>query len=75
MNKEDLKNRISSEEDVINYPKYNNSLKNFKYKYPNGVDFKMIAKVLMIDESEAAQRYDTFIKKVQKELGYGEENS
>lgn len=65
---EEKKLRLTEEEDFIDCPKFNNSLKQLIEKNPEGVDDEMIAKVLSMTTEEVEKTYQNAIKKLQKSL-------
>ena len=66
---EEKKHKINNQEDYIDYPKYQNSIKNLiDKKYPNGAPDDVIAKALGMSEEEVEELYQSAIKKLQKEL-------
>jgi hypothetical protein len=66
-----LKRRIELEEDFINCPKSDNSLKTLMEQHPDGISNSRIAKVLMIEESEVEKLYLSALKKLKEELTKG----
>jgi hypothetical protein len=67
-NDKDTKARIAAEEDYIYNPKMGNSLKKMVSRYPDGVDDKKIAKVLMMSMNELEKRYNAILKRIRKKL-------
>ncbi len=68
INKNEIEEKINSEEDFIYCPRMNNSLKVFINSHPDGVDNTRIAKVLLIKEEEVEEIYQSAIKKFQENL-------
>jgi DNA-directed RNA polymerase specialized sigma24 family protein len=56
------------EEDFIDCPKFNNSIKQLIEKNPEGIDDETIAKILNMSVEEVEQTYQNAIKKLQKYL-------
>lgn len=65
---EEKKHKLTQEEDYIDCPKFNNSIKKLIEKNPDGVDDETIARVLGISTEEVEQTYQNAIKKLQKIL-------
>lgn len=66
---EEKKHKINNQEDFIDYPKYQNSIKKLiEEKYPEGAPDDVIAKALNISEEEVEEIYQSAIKKLQAEL-------
>jgi len=64
-----LKEKIVTDEDFINYPKFSNSLKELMQRYPDGVEDEVIAKALMIPKEEVQKIFQSFIQKTRSKLG------
>ena len=58
MDKEDIQKKISEDPDYVRSPKFNNSLAKFKLKYSNGVNDKIIARLLMTNEEHVKRLHD-----------------
>ena len=65
----ELKKRIREEEDYIYNPKMGNSLRKMINRYPDGVEDKKIAKVLLMSVKELNRHYQGIIKRVREKLG------
>ena len=65
---EEKKLRLTEEEDFIDCPKFNNSIRQLIEKNPEGVDDETIAKVLNLTAEEVEETYQNEIKKLQKSL-------
>lgn len=65
---EEKKLRLTEEEDFIDCPKFNNSIRQLIEKNPEGVDDETIAKVLNMTAEEVEKTYQNAIKKLQKSL-------
>jgi hypothetical protein len=65
---EEKKRRIQTDEDFIDYPRCNNSLKFLIEKNPEGVDDETIAKVLNMTPEEVEETYQNAIIKLKKTL-------
>lgn len=65
---EEKKLKLMEEEDFIDCPKFNNSIKQLIEKNPEGVDDETIAKVLNMSVEEVEETYQNAIKKLQKYL-------
>ncbi len=65
---EEKKHKLIQEEDYIDCPKFNNSIKQLIEKNPDGVDDETIAKVLNMTPQEVEETYQNAIKKLKKSL-------
>jgi hypothetical protein len=65
---EEKKHKLTQEEDYIDCPKFNNSIKQLIEKNPDGVDDETIAKVLNMTPEEVEETYQNAIKKLKKSL-------
>ena len=65
---EEKKLWLTEEEDFIDCPKFNNSIRQLIEKNPEGVDDETIAKVLNLTAEEVEETYQNAIKKLQKSL-------
>lgn len=65
---EEKKLRLMEEEDFIDCPKFNNSIKQLIEKNPEGIDDETIAKILNMSVEEVERTYQNAIKKLQKYL-------
>lgn len=73
MAKEDVKNRILTEQDFIRSYKYGNSLAKFLSRNTKELDDGAIARLLMIEKSEVEEYYQKAIELLKK--GMGEEKA
>jgi len=62
MDKNDIKNKILTEDDYIRSPKFSNSLNKFTAKNPEGVKEEAIAKLLLLTEREVHEIYEETIE-------------
>ena len=69
MNKNETRYRIENDEDFVNCPRLENSVKIVIDKYPEGVDNERIAKFLLITEEEVEEIYQSALVKLRKILG------
>lgn len=65
---EEKKHKLTQEEDYIDCPKFNNSIKQLIEKNPDGIDDETIAKVLNMTPQEVEETYQNAIKKLKKSL-------
>ncbi len=65
---DEKKHKLTQEEDYIDCPKFNNSIRQLIEKNPEGVDDETIAKVLNMSSEEVEKIYQNAIKKLQKSL-------
>jgi len=61
--------KIETDEDFINYPRYGNSIKNLIENNPNGVDNKKISKALMMSEKQVEETFLSAVVKIRKIMG------
>ena len=64
MNKDEVKQKISSDEDFINSKKYDYSISKFIEANPKGVSDNIIASFLCITKEEVQSIYDGVVKKI-----------
>ena len=72
-NDKDLKKRIKEDPDYIYNPKMGNSLSKMVNRYPDGIEDKKIAKVLLMSVDEINKIYNKIILSIRKKLSLGEE--
>ncbi len=73
MTSEEINLKIETEEDFINYPRFNNSLKALMAKYPNGVkNNDIIAKALNSTPDEVEEIFQGAVKKLKKIMKVGD---
>ncbi len=65
---EEKKLKLTQEEDFIDCPKFNNSIRQLIEKNPDGVDEETIAKVLNMTVEDVEKTYENAIKKLKKSL-------
>ena len=68
VDKEDLQKRVREEEDYIRSSKFSNSLTKFVAKNSDGVEDEIIARLLLMEESEVAKIYEEAVAKLRKGL-------
>ena len=71
MNKKEIKKKqkkIEEEADYIYCPRLSNSLEKFTNTYPDGVDNERICKVLLLEEEELEDIFNSAINKLRKAL-------
>ena len=73
MDKSEIIKRIQADEDYIRCPKCHNSLVRFMTKNPEGVEDKVIARVLMISEEEVKDIYDKAVSRLRSQMKDSEE--
>jgi hypothetical protein len=66
---EQIKQKITEEEDFIHCPRLGNSLKNLLDKHPDGVDEERIAKVLLMSKEEISKTFEKSLKKIRNYMG------
>lgn len=73
MNKIELADKIKTEDDFINLPKYENSLKTLLKENPTGVSDSIICKALGITQSELDDLFKSAIIKFKESVGENED--
>ena len=68
MDKDEISKRIREEEDYIRSPKHANSLTKFLAKNSEGVENKVIARLLMIPEEKVEEIYEDAVKQLRAEM-------
>lgn len=63
-----LEIKIKEDADFIVFPRFGNSLERFVALYPDGVDDKTIAKVLLLEVEEVEALFESAVKKIRKNL-------
>lgn len=66
--KQETIRKIKEEDDFVNCPKMDNSLKKVMDKHPDGLEDEKIADLLCIDVEEVEAIYQSAIKKIRKKL-------
>lgn len=61
--------KIQNDVDFIDFPKYNNSMKELLGHYPNGVPDTVICKALHITPETLDKTYKTAMRKLKKSFG------
>ena len=69
MDKNELMQKIETEEDFIKYPKLNNSLVRFLDEHPNGVDDATIARLMAMTEEQVEELYQQALVELRKSMG------
>ena len=62
------KSLIQNDEDFVDCPKLKNSLKRVLEKYPEGIDTDLMAKLLLISESDLEDTYQSAVVKLRQQL-------
>jgi dimeric dUTPase (all-alpha-NTP-PPase superfamily) len=65
---DEKKLKLTQEEDYIDCPKFNNSIRQLIDKNPDGIDDETIAKVLNMSVDEVEKAYQNAINKLKKSL-------
>jgi len=65
---DEKKLKLTQEEDYIDCPKFNNSIKQLIDRNPDGIDDETIAKVLNMSVDEVEKTYQNAINKLKKSL-------
>lgn len=68
MDKEEIKNKIVQEEDYIRCPKCSNSLLKFMARNSDGVENKVIARLLLIPEEKVEELYKQAVDMLKAEM-------
>lgn len=68
MDKDEVQRRIKEEEDYIRCPKCSNSLTKFVAKNPEGVENKIIGRLLMLPEEKINEIYREAIKRLRDRM-------
>jgi hypothetical protein len=63
-----IKKQINNDSDFIYCPRLGNSIKKLLDIYPDGVDNKRIAKLLLMKEEEVEDVFNSALKKIRKNL-------
>jgi len=71
-NDKELKKRIKDDPDYIYNPKMGNSLTKMITRYPDGIEDKKIAKVLLMSVEDINKIYAKIIKGIREKLNLGE---
>lgn len=69
-----IKKKINTEEDFIHCPRMGNSLEKYMSRYPEGVDNEKIAKVLLMEEEEVEEVFQSAVRKLRAEMGIEDED-
>lgn len=69
MNKNETLEKIQNEEDYINLPKYNNSLKMLLNEHPTGVSDSIICKALGLSQTELDEMLNSAIIRFKESVG------
>ena len=73
LTQQQIKDKIEHEEDFINYPRFNNSIKKLMLKHPNGVKTETISKALGMSTEEVENTFQAAIAKLKKIMKIGKE--
>ena len=65
---EEIVGRVKSEEDYIHHKKFDNSLKKFLVKFPDGIEDYAIARVLGMTTEEVKAIYEEAIVAIRKNM-------
>jgi hypothetical protein len=68
MDKIELSNRVTTEEDYVRCPKFGNSLSRFTSKNSDGVEDAVIARLLLISEEEVARLYQEAVIMLREDI-------
>lgn len=66
--REKIKDKIGTEDDFIYCPRLSNSVEQFMKNNPEGADNKKIAKVLLMEEEEVEEIFQSAIRKIRERL-------
>lgn len=66
--KEDLQKRVREEEDYVRCSKFSNSLTKFVAKNSEGVENAVIARLLLMEESEVQKIYEEAVAQLREGL-------
>lgn len=61
MTEEEIKKRIATDPDFVFFPRFDNSLKKLKERYPQEAPDKIIAVALMIPEEEVEAMWEKIV--------------
>ena len=67
-NKEEIRNKIETDEDFIHCPRLGNSLAKLKEVHPNGIDDERIGKVLLLSEDSVKGIFRQILGKIREAL-------
>ena len=73
LTKQQIKHKIENEEDFIDYPRFNNSIKKLTQKHPNGVKTETISRALGISVDEVEETFQSALKKLKRIMKIGKE--
>lgn len=62
MTDEEIKKRIATDPDFVFFPRFDNSLKKLKERYPQEAPDKIIALALMLPEEEVEPMWERIVK-------------
>lgn len=66
--KEDLQQKVQTEEDYVRAPKFSNSLAKFVARNSDGVENATIARLLMIPEDQVEEIYAEAVEMLRQEM-------
>lgn len=67
-NKNDLQNKVLTEEDYVRAPKFGNSLAKFLARNSDGVENATIARLLMITEEEVEKLFEEAVTMLREDM-------
>lgn len=73
LTQQQIRNKIENDDDFINYPRFNNSIKKLMLKHPNGVKTETISKALGMSPEEVESTFQAAITKLKKIMKIGKE--
>lgn len=73
LTKQEIQDKINNEEDFIDYPRFNNSIKKLLVKHPAGVKNETISKALNLTNEEVEDTFQSAIRKLKKIMKIGKE--
>lgn len=73
LTKQEIQDKIDNEEDFIDYPRFNNSIKKLLVKHPMGVKTETISKALNLSPEEVESTFQSAIQKLKKIMKIGKE--
>ena len=68
IDKEQIKKQVLEQEDYIKSTKYSNSLSKVLQRYPDGVDNRAIARLLMMEPEEVEKIYNEAVEMLKDDL-------
>lgn len=74
LTKQQIEEKIENDDDFINYPRFNNSIKKLMVKHPNGVKTETISKALNMTPEQVEITFSMAIKKLKTIMKIGKQN-